>query len=79
MECMKMYNDCKLQGKTDAYIMIRGTITNLKHQSNRWAFVAIPALLKKNPLHLTSEKDQVNNLNMNKFGANWHGFMLAKS
>lgn len=68
MGCMRMYNDYKLQRNKDSYIMIGGTITNLKHQSNRWAFVAIPASLKNKSV--ISEQDQVNNLNMNEFGAN---------
>lgn len=65
---MKMYNDYKLQRNKDSYIMIRGIITNLKHQSNRWAFVAIPALLKNKSV--ISEQYRVNNLNMNEFEAN---------
>lgn len=39
----------------------------LETQSNRWALVANPALLKTNQLY---EQDQVSNLSMNELGAN---------
>lgn len=64
---MEMNTGYKLQWNKDAYIMICGTITHLKHQSNRWALVANPALLKTNQLY---EQDQASNLSMNELGAN---------